>query len=125
MNILESGLIVGAAGDLSLQILNKIGIWNTGLRQYFANQSSLTAIARASILTGFWSYVYGETFKPTLTGFMVFAAALDIVYRKYHKDLGFPDLGEYYQNNSTGATILYNIGAAFLVFSYAEDRSKM
>jgi hypothetical protein len=121
ISLLEAGLVSGAIGDLALQLANKIGLGNTGLRSYFANQGCLSAVARASALTGFWSYVYGNAFRPTYMGFITFALALDVLYRNYYEELGFSDLDDYYKMNSVGATLLYNAGAATMVWFLAEE----
>lgn len=116
-DFLKSGIIVGGAGDVALQVLNKIGVGNSGLKSYFDNQSALGSVARASLLTGFWSFVYGETVKPDIKTFLVFSAGLDLFYRKYHSQLGFSDLDDYYSMSSVPATIVYNMCAGFLVFN--------
>jgi hypothetical protein len=122
VDFLVAGLAVGAMGDVSLQIADKLGLGNEGLKSYFANQSSLSAVARAAALTGTWGFLYGEVFRPNLCSFLIFSAGLDVVYRKYHKELGFEDLGDYYAKTSPGATILYNVCAGFLVYNFALDR---
>jgi hypothetical protein len=120
LSLLEAGLFAGSIGDVVLQLANKTPYGNTGLKSYFDNQSSGSAILRASTLTGFYSWLYGELFDGSFLGFATFAAVIDIIYREYYDKLGFADLEDYYKMNSKGATIAYNVGAAAVVWYIAD-----
>jgi len=116
MDFLKSGLLVGLTGDATLQLANQTSLGNAGLRSYFNNQSSLGALLRASLLTGLSSYLFAIIFEPSLRNFLIYAAGLDVIYRYWHAYLLFPDLNEYYNQNSFIATIFYNDVTALLVY---------
>lgn len=116
-NLLWAGVVVGAFGDIGLQLANRTPLGNEGLRPYFANQPPVQAVARAAILTGFWSGLF-EFVAPTagLPAFLVYCAGLDVLYRRFHDKLGFADLGPYYTQSGVAATIVYNVLAGYLVW---------
>lgn len=112
-----AGGVVGAVGDVGLQLANATQWGNTGLRPYFAGRGPFVSVLSASALTAFWSGFF-EVASPvqTMSAFMAYAAGLDVVYRVWHAQLGFPDLDEYYRQGNPFATILYNVVAAGLVW---------
>jgi hypothetical protein len=114
MDYLKSGLIVGALGDISLQIANKNGLIPS-MTLYFEYQGPVLSVVKASLLTGFWSGVYGYLDpEPSMVRFMVYAGALDYFYRQFYPIL-YPSLSYYYQSYPTLDTILYNCVVAGLV----------
>ena len=116
MELAKSGLLVGALGDIGLQVADRAGRGNAGLVQYFAERHPGLSVAQASLLTGFWSGTYGLLRpKGSLLEFMGFAGLVDLLYRFQHQNL-YPTLKEYYEMNSIGATISYNMTSAALVW---------
>jgi len=116
MDFLRAGLLTGAVGDLLLQSAVSNGIFDAGLKQYFATQGSLQAILKASLLTGVWSGVYGSLVpSPSLGNFMVFGALLDALYRVAYPSL-YPSLYSYYEWNPFYVTMAWNALVAFLVW---------
>ena len=113
MNYFISGAIVGAVGDIALQIADLNGFGNTGLKNYFRMEPRPYRVLQASMLTSFWSGAYYSIFKSDL-GFLTWTGLVDVLYRFGYPIL-FPSLKEYYLKNSVGATILYNVISGGLV----------
>lgn len=105
-----AGAIVGAAGDIGLQLATNAGLLpNTGMPEYFSQRSPVVAVAQASALTAFWSGVYAQVDpQPSLVRFGAFMAAVDVLYRFQYPIL-YPTLHGYYEKNSPVATIAYNV----------------
>lgn len=114
MDYLKAGLIVGALGDIGLQVANRNGLIPS-MTPYFEYQGPVTSVVKASLLTGFWSGVYGYLDpEPSMARFMVYAGALDYFYRQTYPIL-YPSLSYYYQSYPTLHTILLNCVVAGLV----------
>lgn len=117
-DLLWGGLVSGAIGDVGLQLANQTQLGNTGLRPYFANQSPVVAVLRASLLTGFWSGLFGYAFPEAQVGaFLLYCGALDVLYRKFHTVLGFPDLDAYYKHTSPIMSVVFNVVAGAFVWA--------
>ena len=115
MESLKNGFLVGAIGDLGLQVANANGVGNEGLKAYFAQYEPLESMFYAGALTGFWAGAYEKVFgEGSLLSAASFAAALDIFYRFAHPTI-YPTLDTYYEKNSFGATIAYNVVTMTLV----------
>lgn len=114
--LVKSAFVIGALGDAVLQIANKTELGNTGLKSYFDNQSPIAAIIRASVLTGVSTVIYTSFFELNQGSYAVYAGLLDLLFRYYHRDLGFEDLEAYYEENSTAKTIIINMVVSQLVW---------
>lgn len=115
MNLFRAGFITGALGDAGLQIADKAGYGNEGLKEYFQYQGPVISILKAALLTGFWSGAYGLLSpEPNLVGFMAFSAAVDLLYRYAHPVL-YPTLAGYYEYNGIVPTMVYNAVVAWMV----------
>lgn len=117
MDFLKAGLLVGAIGDAGLQLLNATILPNLGgLAEYFRVQGPVLSLLKATLLTGFWSWVYGVLDpNPSLPRFALFAGGVDLLYRVGYPVL-YPTLEGYYSSNGVLKTVLCNAGVAFLIW---------
>jgi hypothetical protein len=116
MDYLKAGLLVGALGDIALQLADKWGVGNAGLHTYFQG-SRLANVVSASLLTGAWSGA-GEVVVGRGWPFLVWVACVDVLYRRFHATL-YPSLAQYYAQNSPLATVGYNVVAGAMVMGAA------
>lgn len=113
---LIAGLISGAVGDITLQVLDHYGLGNSGLVTYFLKSDPLSSVVHASLLTGFWSGLYRSlTSLPSFQGFAIWGTGVDILYR-YTYPWIYPSLRQYYTDNSFVETILFNVLVCGMVF---------
>ena len=113
-----SGLVVGAVGDVGLQLADKYGYGNEGLKDYYAIQGPVVSVAKAALLTGGWSWAYTLLDpSPSLPRFMAFTGLVDVVYRYAYPWL-YPTLDQYYAKNTPMATVLYNVVVGLLVWQF-------
>lgn len=118
MKWLLAGALTGAVGDVGLQTADYFGFGNKGLEGYFEYQGRILSVLKASALTGFWSFLFGDIQiigEPSLPKFVFFSAAVDVLYRWFYPCL-YPSLEGYYEENTPVATVLYNVITAVLVF---------
>jgi hypothetical protein len=121
MELWEAGLFVGALGDIGLQLAEKFGFGNEGLKEYFRKENPLVSIFKASLLTSFWSGVYSFLFpsSSSLFGFVLFSGAVDVLYRFLHPWI-YPTLDSYYQKNGPIETVVYNSLTAVMVWEFSK-----
>lgn len=116
MDYFKAGLLVGAVGDVGMQFLAREELLFKDMQPYFQYQGPLCSIAKASLLTGFWSGVYRYGYgKDSLLPFMLFAGIVDIFYR-YNYDWLYPSLKTYYDAYPFVNTVAANMGVAGLVY---------
>lgn len=118
-NLFLSGLIVGAIGDMWLQLVNETPYGNRGLVNYFEGDlfHRTGRVVQASMLTAGVSGLYQLIdSRQSPAGFLSYAGLVDVLYRLYYPVL-FPDLKEYYEKNRIDMTILYNVITAGLVLA--------
>lgn len=115
MEWLKAGFLTGVLGDASLQLYDP-----DGLREYFQYQGPLISVLKAGGLTAFWSWLYGAMIpNPSITQFVLYAGAVDVLYR-YAYPILYPTLEGYYNNYSVLHTILNNMIVGLMVW-YAKE----
>lgn len=115
MDYLKAGLLVGAVGDIALQVGCKSFNVACGLRPYFEYQGPIMSVVKASLLTGGWSWVYGSLDpNPSLVRFIIFGGILDIAYRQLYPYI-YPSLAPYYEYYPPSSTVPINMAVAGMV----------
>lgn len=94
---LVSGLLVGSAGDASLQVFLQLTDKDYGLKKYFAQHGRLESIFIAGSMIQTLSAPY-YLIDPSMNylGLAVYGAGLDVAFRQYHMEI-FPSLEDYYK----------------------------
>jgi len=109
MDFLKAGLLTGFLGDIFLQVIQP-----SGLMSYFREQGPLISVLKASLLTGFWSGVFGS-FSPTQPQFILLSGGIDLVYREFYPQI-YPSLKGYYESYPWYQTLVINMAVGFLVY---------
>ena len=108
-NFFDAGLIVGFAGDWSLQLtIPTFGTDNakSSLMPYFNSWGPIQSVVVAGVFTGIWAHLLSRLTQDNGT-YIVLAVLLDDFYREFHPWI-FPSLSTYYQGFSQNQTRLYN-----------------